>query len=378
MLAEATAMKRTPVPDRMDSLQCLRGLAALGVMLSHISQVEKLRFVDKMPSGLGLGAYGVDLFFVLSGFVIIHSLARRSSGPREMGAFFVNRFGRIMPAYWAVLIPCALVAALLGPSWITDASQAPWLQTTFLLPASDPPLVHPAWSLVHELYFYCVLGLLLLAPRRFMIPALVVWGVAMVGVQIALKGVVKDPILHLGANPLNLDFLLGAAIRFALPWIRPCWPRLQSLACGALLLVGAAALSLMKNAGNVGEWERVLLVGLPAAGLIWGASGWSPTHAPRVWALLRGLGDRSYVLYLCHFPICMVLGAWMMTTGRQGWGSIALYVALAFGCTAVATELLHWLVERPALDLAHLTAKRIARSAPRSAEPAPTSLSQSA
>lgn len=359
----AGRMQRTPVPDRIDSLQCLRGLAALGVFLSHISQVEKLHFAAKLPPGMGVGAYGVDLFFVLSGFVIIHSLSRRPSGPRQTIAFLIARWGRIFPAYWAVLIPCMIIAALLGQAWVTDTAPASVLQSALLTPASAPPLVHPAWSLVHELYFYSVLGLLMLAPRRWLIPALVVWGLGMVGVQIALRGQVHDPILHLAANPLNLDFLLGAAVRLALPWIRTPWPRLQTLACGLAFLVGAALLTVMKDASRMGEWDRVLLVGLPATGVIWGACFWQPRALPRAWTALRALGDRSYVFYLVHFPICMFVSSWLLASGREGWGSIALYIVLAVVGTALATELLHRAVERPSLKLAHRLSRRISRPA---------------
>jgi peptidoglycan/LPS O-acetylase OafA/YrhL len=144
--------------------------------------------------------------------------------------------------------------------------------------------------------------------------------------------------------------------------------------CGAALIVGAAALSLIKDTAEVSEWQRVLLAGLPAAGLIWGACFWAPSGAPRMWAALRALGDRSYVLYLCHFPILMVLGAWMEATGRGGWGNIALYVALGVAGTAVATEVLHRFVERPTLKLAHAAAKRIARPRDKAPAPAPAAL----
>jgi peptidoglycan/LPS O-acetylase OafA/YrhL len=361
-------MKRQTVPDRIDSLQCLRGLAALGVFLSHISDVEKLHFARHLPSGFGVGAFGVDLFFVLSGFVIVHSMSRRPGGVRESIGFVIARLGRIFPVYWAVLIPCALVAAV-APSWITDTRYPSMLQTVLLLPASAPPLVHPAWSLVHELYFYGLLAIMALFPRRWLAPALLLWGGSMVATQVAHAGKIADPVLHLVANPLNLEFMLGAFVRLSLPYLRPAWPRIQAAACGLAFLAGAAVLTRIMAAEADAEAWRVLLVGLPAAGLISGAVAIQPSGWPRLWSALKGLGDRSYGFYLVHFPICMAVSSWLVAHGRLGWGDIALYVALAVVLTATATELIHRLVERPSIRWAHGLARRIGRG-PQRREPA--------
>jgi exopolysaccharide production protein ExoZ len=364
-------MPRPSVPHRIDTLQCLRGLAALGVFLSHLSEVEKLRFGGHLLPGTAMGAFGVDLFFVLSGFVLTLSLARRPQrGVRAAAGFMAARWGRIFPVYWAVLLPCLLIAAV-APAWITDADYPPLLQTALLLPAAAPPLLHPAWSLVHELYFYELLALLLVAPRRWLVPGLLAWGGAMAMVQLVHGGRIADPVLHLLANPLNLEFLLGAAVGLSLDWLKPARPRLQMSLAAVAFLAGAAVLTRIIFSSHEGEVWRLFLVGLPAAAMVSAATALRPAGRAAAW--LKALGDRSYAFYLVHFPICLSLATWLKAGGHQGPTTTIVYVTAACALSAVATETLHRLVERPTIVWSHRLAQRIGR--PRRAAPAAPALS---
>jgi peptidoglycan/LPS O-acetylase OafA/YrhL len=342
----------------LNRIHALRGIAALLVLALHVSLWDARAGAPIMPPGPGLGWVGVDIFFVLSGFIIVYATRASGSGLSAATGFFVQRAGRIFPAYWAVLGP-VLVLALIAPGMAGDDPNADILLDLALLPSSARMAIAPAWTLVHEMHFYLVFTLLMLFARRRLPAALMIWA-GVIGLAGLLPNLPASPYLKLAANPLNLMFLLGAGVALAMEagWRAPMARTLAVLS--ALGVAGGAVLlhaTDWKTAG-FGEWARVVFCGAPAAGLIFALatrdclSAWTPPAA------LARLGDWSYALYLVNYPIIFVCGA--LIAGPDGAAlSKACAILAAAILSFVAAIMLHHAIEKPAQAGAKALARKI-------------------
>src|SRR5438067_5401161 len=145
---------------RLWSIQYLRFVAAFGVVLFHACSGTAHPFA--------IGAIGVHLFFVISGFLMWRVTALEPQAPR---VFWLHRARRIIPLYWAAIaLMVVLVHALKVRPWEATDQAGPVLKSMLFIPyrAADgvvAPVVYPGWTLNYEAFFYLVFGLsLFLAP----------------------------------------------------------------------------------------------------------------------------------------------------------------------------------------------------------------------
>ena len=190
------------------SLQVGRGVAAVAVVAHHAA-VSTDAFVGTVPAAwlraFDLGAYGVDFFFVLSGFIIMHAHLHEGGRPGAIGGYVFKRLTRIFPAYWPVgLAVLVLYAALPGLS-ASGGREFSVLSSVLLLPADRPPALSVAWTLVHELMFYGVFMLWFVSRRAFW-GGVAVWTVA-IALSYAAGGATGWLRYPLGL--LNVEFMLG-------------------------------------------------------------------------------------------------------------------------------------------------------------------------
>jgi Predicted acyltransferases len=197
-------------------------VAALAVVAFHAQFVEHkvAGSTVLLPEALRLGRTGVDLFFVISGFVMI-TVTRSRFGPGEFPRFIWSRLTRIYPVYWFYF---ALFAAvfLIHPAWVNASQhhQFSWLHSFFLLPDPHLPLVMVGWSLIHELWFYLVFSLLLCLPRRWLPFELAVWALGIVVVACTVSLADLSPGLRVVAHPYTLEFIAGAFVALVYPRMR--------------------------------------------------------------------------------------------------------------------------------------------------------------
>ena len=200
-----------PLPSRIsqiDGLQALRAIAVILVAWLHISDYLHLYGAPQLPN---LGVFGVDIFFVISGFILssVAMREREQPGGKTMWRFLSRRLIRIYPVYW--------IFALLAMFRLWRSGQLfaqSYLAAFFLLPPlqyPDIPLLNTfAWTLIFEMTFYFLLALLLLRTVKFAPYALMLVLCACVGGG-ALMGI-RRPILVILCNPILLEFVFGALI----------------------------------------------------------------------------------------------------------------------------------------------------------------------
>jgi len=279
------------------SVQALRGVAALMVVLHHALSRQDVPF--------GIGAAGVDIFFVISGF-IMWTISDRESAP---GRFLLRRAIRIAPLYWLVTLFMAACAVLLPgkvfPSLTVDLASV--VRSLLFIPYRDPhggifPVLVPGWTLNYEMAFYVLFAGCLLLRRSWRLP---VMALAMIGL-VASRAVVvrRNPVLVTYTDPLILEFLAGASL--AEVWrrgvIAPTPVSATMLALGA----GALVVEYLLRA-EVSPLARPLLWGLPALATVAGAVMLEARGRLAEIPVLKILGDASYSIYLLHGLVVSLL-----------------------------------------------------------------------
>src|SRR6476661_2767169 len=183
------------------SLQSLRFAAALMVVYIHAVLMAGVPSEDSfIPLNLAIaGRAGVDIFFVLSGFIITKTAQGLSAEE-----FAWRRFRRIVPFYLICCVPAVLIAAQVGFGWRRA------LATFVLWPATDrmtAPLVMVGWTLCFEVLFYAA-ATLVLFNRRWLYPLLGFYAAALMFRS-------DEPVLQFLGNPIIAEFLLGALLFYA-------------------------------------------------------------------------------------------------------------------------------------------------------------------
>ena len=332
----------------LKSVQVLRAVAALGVLTLHAA-TEKVAHMGGEPGPFKnflLGAAGVDLFFVISGFVMVYSSESLFGAPHAPRKFFLRRLARIGPLYWAVTLAVILYIYAVHGATLWQIYSPASLIASFLFwpyPRMDGyafPVHLLGWTLNYEMFFYAAFSAAILLRRRAAVATVCV----AFSVLVILGRYVVLPLpFGFWSNAIILEFCLGMLIAVAYREV----VRLPPAAAWALGIAASVSFAAMHNPPVTwGEW-RALFWGLPSAALVascaLATSTWRPGPAGRFFGLL---GDASYSLYLVH-PLTFPLVRW--TIGR--WFDFSqvpwVYAAIAFVAAIAASVLCYLLFERP-------------------------------
>lgn len=338
--------ERQAATTRFGGVQVLRFFAALSVVIFHVESGYRDR-EGALPTGFlqFTSNAGVDLFFVVSGFVIWHATNR--SDPGDAGAFLYRRFTKIYMAFLPIVLLSGL--QIVGTGYGAEILHIDWLKSLSLWPIPwEQNALSVSWTLSYELLFYLVIGAAILLGNRGV--AVATLGVsAAVGTASTLAGYELPFEITFLTNPVIFEFLIGCGIAALLrrtgpakqPWL---WVGSGALAFAALTVV-CTNLQYSPVSGGAGNIARVLAFAPPAAALVWGAIG---LRAPRA---VTVLGDASYVLYLIHVPV--LIFTWHTLGSQLGFSYFDdhLEVAAIFIATAaIGLSVIGYLyLERPAL-----------------------------
>jgi peptidoglycan/LPS O-acetylase OafA/YrhL len=353
------------------TVQMLRGFAASAVVLFHLLPFEQKYLTGPtiMPDTLVVGQAGVDVFFVISGFIVTTVSINHAGRPRDSLDFLIRRFWRIYPAYWVYY--AVLVAVYFSAPGLINhsAHRGPSLLDSFTLwPSDAPPLLLVAWTLSFELYFYLVFSVLLcVVPRSRLGVVLPLWATLVIGGRLAMP-LHHTALMDVVCNPLNLEFMTGCAIALWAPLVRH--------QIGLLLIVAGIAWGVMLTqfvgpaAPFQNVWLRVAVFGGSAALIVAGCAVWERPGITRVPGVLRQLGDASYSLYLSHLLTIGLVGLmWrhvIQLTTQPAFTSLPVHVTAlisAFAASVGVGMLSYRLIETPLIGMM----KRVRPIAPRPA-----------
>ena len=322
--------------ERIAGLDVLRGFAAAAVMLHHHGQYYDELYPGRVPLSfdLGPGHFGVELFFIISGFVILMTIERKQT----VRDFAISRAGRLMPAFLAALV-MATVIRILSPVPVLDTPTVPQFLANLTMAPSlfgQEPMDMPYWTLTYELVFYIGMGLILALGMLRWTEWFGLLAIAMGCLFIATV----DVRLHYRTSILLLVyysnfFLIGICLyRIHAHMARPVtW---------LALVVAIAVTALGGGERSFDAPGRIYLpLTIAFTALVWFAIS---RHGKWLaWRPLVLLGVISYPLYLVHVVLGFAVIRWGVA---HGWSTMEGVVAAGVVSIVIAT-LLHYFVEVP-------------------------------
>ena len=359
---EADQLQHLPLPSRnvrkLDGIQMLRAFAVASVAWLHAGQmVESLRHGTPLPD---LGISGVDLFFVISGFILCLLTLRDKeeiAGGRASWKFLQRRIARIFPIYWIFSAPEIVHYSHHG--WQTAKAYLPGL---FLLPSYSYPepkvLANFGWTLVFEMFFYLVLAAVLLFTVRrapqILICLLVLFVVA--GEFIGIR----HPLLIVVCNPMILEFAFGGVVALLYAKFGGGHRR---VGCALVTLGGAGAvlLSIMhcrwiapfpyQIFRDENVLARALTWGVSCALVVAGVVVWGPSLRSIFGKAAVVLGNASYSTYLLSGLALPLLNSLFTAVALRHvtvniWIGGVLQASVVLGVLMVGV-VFYQLVERP-------------------------------
>ena len=334
-------------PGRIPSVQVVRALAALLVVAGH--GLYEARAFDASGHVARIAEWplwtlGVDLFFVLSGFIMMWTFGEHFGRPGAWREFLARRLARIVPLYW-MFTGLMIAATLLVPQRLESAafSLEHAILSLLFIPHIAPqggfhPILSLGWTLMYEMFFYLSFAVALMLPRRA--------GLAMLSVLFAMLFALASTTSLLPAalrmfwgDTVLFEFLLGVLFYFIQRDGRLEMKRLAPL----LLVCASIGIAALRS----GTGLRLFQYGVPALGVFSFVYWMLPEVKLRTWIVLVLVGEASYTLYLSH-PF--VLEAVKIVVGLAPLAPpVALWLFLPAAITAaVAFSLLfHARVERP-------------------------------
>lgn len=306
------------------NIQGLRGIAVLLVVFFHLTGIQiKNSSLYALPEILQFGAVGVDIFFLISGFLMMAITRDAQANIKTSIHFMIRRLIRIFPMYWIVSLPIifllffasreTLSTLKLNPDAARSIPELPFylLKSMLLFPQVNLPPLTISWTLIHEIFFYCVFGFLLLLPAITHRYLLIVWSALTVFFWFFLRPTQYQPISYLLCNPLTLEFATGALLATLLPYRKRVSNPVIVLILGCLAAAGSW---LIWTAQYSYEFpiagDRVLYFLLPCALVLIGCVCMED-KGQLLPLSLQKIGDASYSLYLTHIIF--------LSLGRKLW-----------------------------------------------------------
>jgi peptidoglycan/LPS O-acetylase OafA/YrhL len=329
------------------NLHLLRVIAALGVVYFHTTSVAGLKL------DWDVGSRGVDVFFVISGFIIAYI------GTSKPEQFFMRRLIRIVPFYWAATLFVFALVVVAPRMFHSTTSSVPHLVSSllFIPQESANGEMHPTlvlgWSLNFEMFFYVIFAIALAISRRWSPLICVGWIVAFV---VAIPTVASgSDVMNFYARPIVLEFCAGIAVFYLFNW---CSARKASLAkipglrwlLLAIFVGGLVLLNVLEQYYR-DDLPRYLVAGIPSFFIVASALLLERLYglATRNRAIYL-LGEASYIIYLVHpYIIFTVLRVAVPDAAAASAPVLFALIVGLLGLVSVIAIAIHVLFEKPVM-----------------------------
>ena len=278
-------MKESFYTGRFDSIQALRGLAALSVVLHHISFIEN-------------GSFGVDIFFCISGFIMMYVTHLSTKN------FLIKRVIRIVPLYYFITI-ATFMAMIIFP-YLFDRSSADLIvliKSFFFIPTyfagEIQPIVRVGWTLNYEFFFYLILwiSMKINVKYRGLIASSVLAVFVIAGRMVSYKGAV----MSFYTDTILIEFIFGIAAYELLRRINYEKCKYSREGLIVISVICYVFMFSVKYIGKTSGYDRVLVYGIPA--LILFICTFISLYRKKIPKAFVFLGDISYSVYLFHYLI---------------------------------------------------------------------------
>jgi peptidoglycan/LPS O-acetylase OafA/YrhL len=281
------------------SVQYLRGFAALLVVLSHVL-TKTTQLSGYTADWFSIGPAGVDLFFIISGFIMCKATEGKSISP---ASFMVARVKRIIPLYWSLSF-IALSIFLVRPELVNSSGGTTTVLHSFtLIPTGEKLLIQNGWTLSFEFLFYAIFALSIAANSKEKIRGSIISLCALSFIGLIIEP--DSPGLKFITSTLLFEFVMGMAAYLYLKNYSN-----HKIMNAAILLFGIISLCMISQYDH--SLNRVVSFGLPMLAIFIGfvsfESAIEKVSDKKIMTPIKALGDSSYSLYLIH-PFALALTA---------------------------------------------------------------------
>lgn len=340
---------------RLDSLQLIRALAMTLVLFIHTDYFFTQIFQTKFLNGLFFpgGDGGVDMFFVLSGFIIYFVHNSDINDKSQLLPYYMKRFIRIFPVYWLITF-IILGLHFLFPQFGSgkETSVDTIFRSFLLLPSTSPQIIHAAWTLVYEVLFYISFGFLIwfgFKRCRYFIYFLVAASIVGWIYSIFNNQIFQESILYIFFSYHNFEFLLGCFGAY-LVLRRELKIAKQLLIAG--LVIFATMVFFEYQSGEAIYQGRLFGYGVSSFLVITSLSSLEiykrVTLSKNIlWNFLLLLGNASFSIYLTHQVL--ISGIARVLVGKLSFISIEIITYLTLITTIIFGILFYIFIEKPLL-----------------------------
>jgi exopolysaccharide production protein ExoZ len=281
------------------SIQFLRFIAAALVVFFHSNVALKMSYPGIVSGGFNylasIGASGVHIFFVISGFVMYYTSFRKQRSKFSSTAFLLRRIIRIYPIYILYALCFLFFYQALGQGYQLTTGQI--IGSLLLIPGYSGLIIGPGWTLSYEVYFYLCFAVIMALGSIRGLSALTIFFLTSIVAGIALD--IDQPIVGVVTNPLLLEFVVGAWVACYLLSEANIHPMIANL----MIVAGLAGFSIGLGVGY-SRFPSTVMWGFPSAllvgGLVFKEFGDRPLKLIKE---ISFLGDSSYSLYLLHIML---------------------------------------------------------------------------
>jgi len=349
------------MPQFLHNLHAIRGLACVLVVVTHLGVWERQFGIRKplLAWTEWFGYAAVDLFFVLSGFVITYTQMANLGKRSAFIGYTRARLWRVFPMFWMMLPLAVLQVHLVSGEPLTDPGSdrlGRWLSWIFLVPHhAMNPYLPTAWTLPFELFFYLLFGVLILFPRRLAVVALGIWAASAVFVPwvYGTETATWHPLFHAVCSPHVLEIVAGCGAAWL---VRSGW-LIAGRTCISLGVIWAATLVSVCNPHTVpmylavDPWGRALTFGVAGVLIVYGFVVIEMRNGWRFPGWTKPFGDASYSIYLGHIPACSLVFGTTFWWWPQHTGPHILWMLTMLAAGLGGGWMFYRLIERPLLKL---------------------------
>jgi len=339
--------------NKLNLLQVIRGLAAVLVVFHHVSSSSEVYFNSVWVYDFFNSSRALDIFFVLSGFIITYIHFNDLKRKTNVKDFFIKRFNRIYPVFWIVsLVYLAFYLAVKTYS-VYDLPSGFMIKSFLLIDTKIPPMVRVAWTLSYEVIFYFVFGLCIAFGLRV---AKVIW-VLWLLITLACYFLLPANSIPYPFNNFVLGILIGCFAGYILSRMRlntmaesAIKFRYKSLlSAGIFIFVVMWGLTFFTDFGQKTAIESRVILGVCGALIIMGAAIADLKKYIKAPILLLIVGDASYLIYLTHYMVLALF--YKVAMHYPQMYSSGLRVFLLGACAAIAAVIFgvitHVIIEKP-------------------------------
>ena len=342
--------------NKLFLLQVIRGFAAVLVVFHHVSSSTDVYFKSVWLDNFFNSSRALDVFFVLSGFIITYTYIDDLQNRTNVRAFFIKRFNRIYPIFWVVSLIYLVFYLAVKTYTVHDLSSGFMIKSFLLIDTNIPPLVRVAWTLCYEVVFYLVFGICIALGIRGAKFIWVLWLLITIACYFLLApdsipypfrnfilGVLIGCFAGYVLSRMALNNMTESAIKF----------RYKSLlTVGIVMFITMWGLTYFTDFGQKTAIESRIIWGVSAALVILGSAIVDIQMRVKVPKLLVLIGDASYMIYLTHYLVLALF--YKAATRYPQMHSTGLRVLLLGVCASVVAVifgvLFHKVIEKPLMS----------------------------